>query len=253
MENRKCLVCGNIFKPGSSNQKYCGKNCYNVKHNKNQYIKIGKCRICGKEFKSKRSNQEYCGSKCRNIYWGKLGYKKNREHILLKIKNDQEYKKKQREYRQTERFKKTRNKRLRIRRITDPVYRLKSLIWGRIRIDSSINKKSKIQNIESYLGYKIGDLWDYLKGTISIGFSEEDYLNGLLELDHIIPYSWYIISYPGDAEFKKCWSWNNLRLIPKDVNRNRRRLNFDWNFIKENKLYDILPLGPRDIYNMIIL
>lgn len=209
---------------------------------------IRECKVCKEKFEAKKYNQKYCGSKCRNKHWGRKGYLKNKEKILFKIKNDDEYQKKQKKYRKTDKFKQHRNKYLRLKRKTDPIYRVKYSIWGRIRIDPILMGKSKIRDIEKYLDYTISELWQYLEKTIEDCFSIKDYLNGDLEMDHIIPYSWYIIENPGDEEFKKCWDFKNLRLIHKNENRKRNRNIFDWHMIKEKKLYDILPLGPKEIY-----
>jgi len=52
----------------------------------------------------------------------------------------------------------------------------------------------------------------------------------------------------GDTEFKKCWNIRNLRLVSKENNKNRKRINFPWEEIFQLNLIDLLPIGPDKIW-----
>jgi 5-methylcytosine-specific restriction endonuclease McrA len=84
-------------------------------------------------------------------------------------------------------------------------------------IRQAILKNKSGWNWESYVGYTTQELINHLKTTLPEGYSWNDYLEGKLELDHIIPISAFDFSKPTDYEFQECWDLNNLRLItPKD-------------------------------------
>jgi hypothetical protein len=245
---RNCLFCKEEFNASNSKRMFCSRDCKVKANVKPSSIYEIVCLECQTEFNTHYEHQRYCSDKCREKYWGKKSYKNNREK-RLEYASSEENKARQRELAKKPERRKKRNEYLRNKRKTDHVYRLKHLIWGRIRTDDSIKGRSKIANLEIYLGYTIVELWEYLKVRIPDGYSDRDYLNGILELDHIIPYSWYLLEEPGDEEFKKCWSFKNLRLLFKDKNRSRKRASFDWDMIKDGELFDILPLGPMDVYS----
>lgn len=70
---------------------------------------------------------------------------------------------------------------------------------------------------EAYVGYTLKDLVHRLKNALPEGYNWQDYLEGRLELDHIIPVSAFNYSEPTDYEFQECWALENLRLItPKE-------------------------------------
>lgn len=99
--------------------------------------------------------------------------------------------------------------------------------------------------LEQVMGQSFEEMWESIKAHIPEGYSADDYLSGELELDHIIPFCWYISFEVGDQEFKKCWDSRNLRLLPKKENRerNRRRIKL-FHEIKSAKLpKEIFPAG----------
>ena len=49
----------------------------------------------------------------------------------------------------------------------------------------------------------------------------EDYLNGKLQLDHIMPLSSYNFESADDEEFKEAWSLKNLQLLLASDNRSK--------------------------------
>jgi hypothetical protein len=63
---RLCSICGNEFRPTSSNAKYCGMNCKRIGRNRTNNLLRRKpqlsknCELCGKKFKTSRNIQKVC-------------------------------------------------------------------------------------------------------------------------------------------------------------------------------------------------
>lgn len=68
------------------------------------------------------------------------------------------------------------------------------------------------------LGFSVEELIDRLKSTIPAGHTWQDFIEGKLHIDHEIPHACFNYNSPDDAEFKKCWALNNLRLLQKELN-----------------------------------
>ena len=71
---------------------------------------------------------------------------------------------------------------------------------------------------ETYVGYTLEDLIHRLKNALPEGYNWQDYLEGRLELDHIIPISAWNFSEPTDNEFQECWALENLQLLTPEEN-----------------------------------
>lgn len=71
---------------------------------------------------------------------------------------------------------------------------------------------------QSLVPYNLIQLKNHLKNTMPIGYTWQDFLNGDLHIDHIIPIDTFDFDKPEDLEFKKCWALDNLRLLPKFEN-----------------------------------
>ena len=63
---------------------------------------------------------------------------------------------------------------------------------------------------ESIVDYTIYQLIERLKQTIPGSYTWQDYLNGKLHLDHIIPISVFNFSEARHIDFKRCWALENL-------------------------------------------
>lgn len=72
---------------------------------------------------------------------------------------------------------------------------------------------------EDLVGYTLKILIEYLKNTIPEGYTWQDYLQGKLHIDHIIPKSVFNYSTPEHTDFKRCWALENLRLLPAKENQ----------------------------------
>ncbi len=100
---------------------------------------------------------------------------------------------------------------------------------GRFRLDRNISRsirralKNSIKNKENHwkiiLGYTIRELKARLISTIPEGYTWQDYVDGRLELDHKKPIRVYKYSKTTHIGFRKAWDLDNLRLLPKKINR----------------------------------
>ncbi|MBA7582195.1 hypothetical protein ES708_24115 [subsurface metagenome] len=85
------------------------------------------------------------------------------------------------------------------------------------------NKNSKIYRIFEYTK---NDLMEQLKHTIPKGYAWQDYLDGRLQMDHIIPISAFNFTKHEHIDFKRCWALSNLRLVtPKENSIKGAKLN----------------------------
>ena len=96
-------------------------------------------------------------------------------------------------------------------------YRLNRLMGSSIWkiLKSKKDGKSWIK----YTDYTLGELVEHLKSTLPKGYTWDDYINGAdLHIDHIIPKSIFNITSMECTDFKRCWSLNNLQLLPAKEN-----------------------------------
>lgn len=77
-----------------------------------------------------------------------------------------------------------------------------------------------VLEMESYLGYKMGDLVRYLDDDIRERENitlHQAFKKGY-HVDHITPLSKFPFGEIGDETFRECWSMDNLRAIPAQEN-----------------------------------
>jgi 5-methylcytosine-specific restriction endonuclease McrA len=115
------------------------------------------------------------------------------------------------------------NLQARERRKTDLKFNLNRKISLAIYRSLRNNKVGK--HWENLVGYTLNDLIKYLKKTIPKDYTWQDYLEGKLHIDHIIPISVFNFTESEHIDFQRCWALNNLQLLPAKEN-----------LIKNNKL-----------------
>lgn len=71
------------------------------------------------------------------------------------------------------------------------------------------------------VGYTVADLRARLGGTMPEGYSWQDFLDGRLHIDHIIPVSAFCFTGPDDIDFRRCWALSNLQLLPAIANMSK--------------------------------
>ncbi len=96
--------------------------------------------------------------------------------------------------------------------------KIKDHIGSKIRGQLKKITLKKHQRLEEMLGYSIIELENHLNKTMPQGYSWNDYLNGKLHIDHIIPIAVFDFISPNDLAFKQCWALSNLRLLPAKEN-----------------------------------
>lgn len=198
MIKRICHHCGISFDIYPSGLKYgkgkfCSETCR--RKNRNYGRRIPKtCLICGKFFsilpaREKKGEGKYCNRKCMGI--SKRG--ENNPHWAggIKVVNER-----------------IRNK---------PYHLLNNRMRGGIR-ESLRNNSKNGRHWEDLVNYTIKDLIKRLKKTIPERYTWQDFLDGKLHIDHIIPISAFDFDNPEDFDFTRCWALNNLQLLTPHEN-----------------------------------
>jgi len=182
------------------------KQCMQWRKNNSKYIQE-----CNKKYYIEnqeeilRRNKQWRKNNCEKIIRQKIQYHKNnvgkeRKWRRQRRKNNLE---KIREYYRI------RNKN---KRKTDLKFKLNANIATAINDSLKGNKKGR--DWKSLVGYTLNDLIKRLKKTMPEGYIWQDYLEGKLHVDHIIPKSAFNFSKPEHPDFKRCWKLKNLRLLP---------------------------------------
>jgi hypothetical protein len=186
------------------------------------------CKQCQRIRKQQYLSTEHGASvsKLRSVRW----YRANRESALLenlkwREKHRDERKQYSHDYERSRRIRsrddvlqykrKASNKRYR----KDAKYRLNRIMGTAIRRSLGTNKGGL--HWESVVGYSYEDLVRRLRSTIPDGYSWQDYRAGStdLEIDHKVPVAAFNFASPQDEDFIRCWSLNNLQLVPRTINR----------------------------------
>jgi len=107
---------------------------------------------------------------------------------------------------------------------TDLKFKLNSRMANTVKKALKGNKQGR--HWETLVGYTLEDLIKRLKKTMPKGYCWQDYLDGRLHIDHIIPKSVFNYTKPEHPDFRRCWALDNLRLLPAREN-----------IIKSNELY----------------
>ena len=156
------------------------------------------CHYCGKLFKVKRSvfnnvGGKYCSRKCYGAY----------NSLTVRGENHPNWKGGEKE--------------LRKKRWNNLQYRLNERISNSIRNNLKRGVKGK-RTWEKLVGYNCEQLKKRLNSTMPTGYTWDDFINGELHIDHIIPVNVHNFSKPEHIDFKRCWSLDNLQLLTASEN-----------------------------------
>jgi len=97
-------------------------------------------------------------------------------------------------------------------------------IEGRIRDNlrgylwRALKKNKGGKSSQEILGYTIKELIKHLRKTVPSGHTWQDFIDGKLQIDHIIPQSVFNFRGYNDIDFRRCWALDNLRLLPSREN-----------------------------------
>ncbi len=78
--------------------------------------------------------------------------------------------------------------------------------------------KKNNRHWENLVDYTVNDLTKRLKRTLPKGYTWNDFLQGKLHIDHIIPKSIFNFDKPEHIDFRRCWALSNLQLLPEKEN-----------------------------------
>jgi len=189
------------------NREYAKK--YNKENWKKYYTeeKKEKARKYSKMYREKNPEviKEYCKSNIRKIKeWHKIYYEKNREKLGRQSKmRKQENKERNRECENH-------------RRRTNLKVNINHRMTTAIRTSLQRNKNGR--KWEGLVGYTVNVLIKRLQKTIPKGYTWQDFLEGRLHIDHIIPKNVFNYTKPEHPDFQRCWALNNLQLLPAREN-----------------------------------
>ena len=165
------------------------------------------------------------------FYKSKEEYKeKAREYQKLdyvKEKNRESVKK----YTKSEKGRRKIRERERKRYKTDANYKLRRNFFRSVRKSLKENNLIKECRTADFLGYSLLQLENRLRTTIPDGRFWQDFLDGKLHIDHIIPKSYFDLTIK--ENLIKCWSLENLRLCDAYENTVTKNGKLDLNLIKE--------------------
>jgi excisionase family DNA binding protein len=85
-------------------------------------------------------------------------------------------------------------------------------------VDYCLKRNMRGGHWEKVVGYDLDTLKRRLKSTIPKGCTWEDFINGWLQIDHIIPGCAFNIEDRDSFDFWRSWELKNLRLLPKEEN-----------------------------------
>lgn len=190
----------------------------------NKYINI--CKLCCKKHavEYRKNNKEKIAERAKIHH--KKQYQKNRKQIIERVTiYAQEHKEEKKEYhkgyyQEHKEERKERGKEYQKNKLkTDPKYKLNKNISCLIRQSLKGNKNG--QHWEICVDYTLEDLMFHLKNTLPAGFTWQDYLDGRLHLDHIVPVSVFNFDSYTNVDFRRCWALSNLRLLEATKNMSK--------------------------------
>ena len=144
----------------------------------------------------------------KNPKYQKDWRKENKEHIKKYLKNNHG-----KILKQDNQWRKDKRK-------TDLKYNLNSKI--RIAMWESLKGKKAGKHWGELVGYSLKKLIKRLKKTMPEGYTWQDYMEGRLNIDHIIPISAFNFTKPEHPDFERCWALKNLRLLTAKENNIKR-------------------------------
>ncbi len=219
---RFCLNCGEELK--GKQKRYCSRKCdkeYNKEnkkeYRKNYYKKNKKeMRQKNKEYILKNKDRIDKYHKDYNTINSKKNaryqkeYRKSKGDILLEEKKVYYKKNKQAILKQKAGYKRKRRK-------IDPIFRLNNNLSACIRHSlKSRNLSKNGRHWEDLVGYTVQDLKDHLEKLFQPGMTWDNYKDW--QIDHVVPRSFFKYESLEEAEFKYCWSLDNLQPLWKKDN-----------------------------------
>lgn len=82
----------------------------------------------------------------------------------------------------------------------------------RVQIRKALEGMKAGRRWESLVGYSVDQLAEHLRKQLPKGYTMQDFFNGRLHIDHIVPKVSFNVME--EAELRACWSLPNLRPLP---------------------------------------
>jgi len=238
---RRCSQCNKLkdesefYKEKKGNRFPCRcKECDCIKSKKYREVNKGICKERYlKYYKDhKEELKEYTRKRyLANSEYAKNYYQKNKERIKKVVKKySEEHGDRLKELRHKayirhkdtlkyQEMYKNGTKRATKRLQTIPKYNLNNRMSCSIR--KSLKEGKGGQTWQSLVGYTTDNLKNYIEKQFTEGMTWQKFLNGEIQIDHIIPKVLFNFEKPEDLDFKKCWSLSNLRPLWAEENRTK--------------------------------
>jgi hypothetical protein len=194
------------YKNKEDEKKYMKEYCFKNRNNKKEYDK--EYRKANREKILERQKKYYQKNKEKILEYQKIYNQKNKEEILKRSKRYYQSNK--------DRIIKYQSEYCQKRMKTNLKYNLNKKISRVIKLSLNGNKNG--WHWEELVGYTLNDLIKRLKKTMPEGYTWNDFIEGKLHIDHIIPKSLFNYTKPDDLDFKRCWALRNLQLLPAEEN-----------------------------------
>jgi len=164
-----------------------------------------RCKDCKKEYNRIRNsfNKEQRSKKSREYYL------KHRNKILERQKKDPNKRKREKIYNleHREEINKKTNERRAFRFATEPEYKLKHILRG--RLNHALKGKNKSKRTLELLGCTVEELRKHLESKFQEGMSWNNYGFDTWHIDHIIPCDKFDLTDPKQQE--QCFHYTNLQ------------------------------------------
>ena len=167
-----------------------------------------------KEKNKERDKQYYMNNREKKKAYQKIYYQKNKN----KREDRDKINKQARQWilENYEKWREYQNGWHKNKRKTDLKFNLNHRMRNAIYLALKGNKAGR--KWESLVGYTVKGLKRHLQKTMPKGYNWQDFMEGKLHIDHIIPISVFNFTKPEDFDFKRCWALENLQLLPAKEN-----------------------------------
>ena len=197
------------------------KHEYQIKNKDRLATKKREYYLANKEIISERGkiySQSPSAKKKRRAYCKRNKERIAKLHKKYCLENKDRLAKRHKEYcfENKEKLMKQRNEHGRAKRKVNLRFNLNGKISSHISRALKSNKAGR--HWETLVGYTVNELKTHLEKTMPNGYCWNDYLQGKLHVDHIMPKSIFNYTKPEHPDFKRCWALENLQLLSAHEN-----------------------------------
>lgn len=185
----------------------------------------GRCRVCDKTYRDANKeravkyNQEYREENKESLKVQGKEYREN--HKEEKSEYDKNYREENKEMiaARDKVYRENNAAELQAKKLiyrsnkykNNPHFKLNRIVAQKIRhaLKHTQNKKKYFYG----LNYSIEELKNHLIKTLPEGYTWNDYLSGIIQIDHKKPLALFYYTSIDEPEFKECWDIDNLQLL----------------------------------------